>query len=123
MALVDPDQVMQVLNNLVENGIHYTPEGGKVTISTGREEADGRVWATVTVTDTGMGIPEEELPHIFERFFRGEEPRTMQMSGTGLGLAIVKEIVELHGGQVTVESEREVGTTFTVRLPLVEGKA
>ena len=123
VALVDPDQVMQVLNNLVENSIHYTPEGGKVTISTGREEADGRVWATVTVTDTGMGIPEEELPHIFERFFRGEEPRTMQMSGTGLGLAIVKEIVELHGGQVTVESEREVGTTFTVRLPLVEGEA
>lgn len=72
------------------------------------------------VADTGMGIPEEELPHIFERFFRGEKPRRMQVPGTGLGLAIVKEIVELHGGRVTVESRVGEGTTFTVWLPLAE---
>jgi signal transduction histidine kinase len=65
-----------------------------------------------------MGIPHEELPHIFDRFFRGEKPRTMQISGTGLGLAIVKEIVELHGGRVTVESEVGKGSSFTVWLPL-----
>ena len=72
----------------------------------------------MTVSDTGMGIPEDELPHVFERFFRGEKPRAMQLSGTGLGLAIVKEIVELHGGRVTVESQVDVGTIFTVWLPL-----
>lgn len=118
MALIDPERVMQVLNNLAENAIHYTPEGGEITVSTGTREAEGRIWATATVVDTGMGIPEGELPHIFERFFRGEEPRSMQISGTGLGLAIVKEIVELHGGRVTVESEMDVGSTFTVWLPL-----
>jgi len=118
LALVDPQPLMQVLNNLVENGIYYTPEGGKVLVSTGQEEAEGRVWATVTVADTGMGIPEEELPRTFERFFRGEKPWLMQISGTGLGLAIVEEIVELHGGRVTVESQVDVGTTFTVWLPL-----
>ncbi len=118
VALVDPERMMQVLNNLVENAIHHTPTGGKVMISTGKEEAKGRVWATVSVTDTGMGISEEELPHIFERFFRGEKPRVMQIPGTGLGLAIVKEIVELHGGRVTVESQVDKGTTFTIWLPL-----
>ncbi|HEC33156.1 MAG TPA: ATP-binding protein, partial [Chloroflexi bacterium] len=102
----------------VTNALYYTPEGGRVVVSTGREEAEGRAWATATVADTGMGIPEEELPHIFERFFRGVKPRQMQISGTGLGLAIVKEIVELHGGWVTVESQVGEGTTFTVWLPL-----
>jgi len=118
VALVDPAQMMQVLNNLVRNAIHYTPEGGKVVISTSKGEAEGRVWATLTVADTGIGIPEEELPHIFERFFRGDEPRLMQVPGTGLGLAIAKEIVELHGGRVTVESLVGEGSTFTVWLPI-----
>jgi len=104
VALVDPERMMQVLNNLVENAIHYTPEGGTVVVFSRREEAEGRAWATVTVADTGMGIPKEELPYVFERFFRGEEPQAMQLTGTGLGLAIVQEIVELHGGRVTVES-------------------
>ncbi len=120
VALVDPQHVAQALNVLVENSVLYTPEGGEVIVSTGEQEAEGRVWATATVADTGMGIPEEELPHIFDRFFRGDEPRSMQISGTGLGLAIVKEIVGLHGGRVTVESQVGVGTTFTVWLPLTE---
>ena len=126
VSLVDPERMMQVLNNLVGNGIRYTPEGGTVVVSIGTEEAEGRTWATVTVADTGMGIPEDELPHVFDRFFRGAEPRAMQLTGTGLGLAIAKEIVELHGGYVTVESpsttlragEEGVGSTFTVWLPL-----
>ncbi|MDY7075512.1 MAG: GAF domain-containing protein [Chloroflexota bacterium] len=120
VALVDTERMMQVLNNLVGNAIRYTPAGGKVTISTGKERAAGRVWATMTVADTGMGIPEEELPHVFERFFRGERPRLMQISGTGLGLAIAQEIVELHGGWMTVESKVDVGSTFTVWLPLAD---
>ena len=118
VALVDAQRMMQVLNNLVENAIHYTPESGKVMVSTGKRETEGRTWATVTVADTGMGIPEKELPHIFERFFRGDEPRLAQISGTGLGLAIVKEIMELHGGRITVESKVKEGSTFTVWLPL-----
>jgi len=119
-ALVDPERMMQVLNNLVENAIYYTPAGGEIVVSTSKEEMEGRVWATVTVADTGIGIPEEELPHIFKRFFRGEKPRMTQISGTGLGLAIVKEIVELHGGRVIVESQADAGTTFTIWLPLAK---
>jgi len=120
ISLVDPKRMMQVLNSLVANAIQHTPRGGKVVISTGRGEAEGQMWATATVSDTGAGIPEEELPYIFELFFRGEKPRLMQIPGTGLGLAAVKKIVELHGGQVTVESQVDAGTTFTVWLPLAE---
>ena len=119
-TLVDRKRMTQVLNNLVENAIHYTPEGGKIAVSTGTREADGRTWATVTVTDTGMGISEEELPHIFERFFRGAEPQSMQISGSGLGLAIAKEIVDLHGGRITVESKVGAGSAFTIWLPLAD---
>ena len=118
VALVDPQQMMQVLNNLVRNAIQYTPEGGSVVVSTGKEEAEGRVWATMTVADTGMGIPEEELPHTFERFFRGAKPLLMQVPGTGLGLAIAEAIVDLHGGRITVESQVDAGSTFTVWLPV-----
>ncbi|MFO7741690.1 MAG: GAF domain-containing protein [Anaerolineae bacterium] len=117
VALADRRWMMQVMDNLMSNAIRYTPEEGTIHVSTGKEVADGRTWATVTVSDTGIGIPEHELPHIFDRFFRGEQPQTMQVSGTGLGLAILKEIVELHGGRVTVESEVGEGSSFTVHLP------
>jgi two-component system sensor histidine kinase BaeS len=118
MILADRVQMMQVLNNLVQNAIRYTPAGGEIVVAAAQERARDRTWAVATVSDTGMGIPEDELLHIFERFFRGEKPRLMQVSGTGLGLAIVKEIVELHGGWVTVESQVDLGTTFTIWLPL-----
>jgi signal transduction histidine kinase len=118
VALVDPDRMMQVLDNMVMNAINYTPTGGKVVVSTGRDEVDGRTWATATVMDTGIGIPADEVPQLFVRFFRGEQSRMMQVPGTGLGLAIVKEIVELHGGKVAVETQVGKGSTFTVWLPL-----
>ena len=89
-------------------------------ISTGKGEAEGREWATVRVEDTGIGISEKELPNVFERFFRGEAPRVMKTPGTGLGLAIAREAIELNGGRVTVESQVDVGSTFTVWLPLAE---
>ena len=120
VSLLDPDQFTRALNNLLMNAILYTPAGAKIVVSTGRKEAEGRVWAIVVVSDTGMGIPENELSHIFERFFRGEKPRTMQISGTGLGLPIAKKVVELHGGRMTVKSEVDVGTIVTVWLPFVE---
>ncbi len=119
IVLLDPQRILQVLNNLASNAIRYTPQGGGLTISVEETEAQGRWWAAVTVSDTGIGIPKEELPHIFERFYRGERPQAMQISGTGLGLAIAKEIVLLHGGRITVESKVGLGSAFTVWLPLV----
>ena len=118
-VLVDSERMTQVLNNLVENAINYTPQG-RVEVVTGQAEMEQRTWATICVSDTGMGIPEDELPHIFERFYRGEKPRQSGLPGTGLGLAIAKEIVDLHGGRITVESQEGAGSTFTVWLPLAE---
>jgi signal transduction histidine kinase len=120
VAMVDLDQLKVVLNNLVRNAIQYTPAGGEVTVTTDRQTLDGNEWATITVADTGLGIPEDELPRVFERFFRGKQPQEMQRPGTGLGLAIVKETVDQHGGDVTVESAPGEGTTFTVWLLLAE---
>ncbi|MBN1956314.1 MAG: GAF domain-containing protein [Anaerolineae bacterium] len=122
VVLVDRGQMMQALNNLVINAIRYTPAGGRVVVATEKEEVNGRRWAQVKVTDTGIGIPEAELPYVFDRFFRGEEPRQMQVPGTGLGLAIVQEVLELHGGQVTVQSEVGQGSEFIVWLPLGDGE-
>ncbi len=116
----DHDRFVQVLNNLIENAINYTSGGGDIAVSTERRIKDNRPWGAVTVADTGMGIPENELQHLFERFFRGSEPQDLRIQGSGLGLAIVKEIVELHGGNVTVESQVGVGSTFTVWMPLME---
>jgi signal transduction histidine kinase len=110
---------MQVLNNLVANSIHYTPAGGEVIVSVSQEGEDGRAWAIVKVADSGIGIPQEEMPHIFERFFRGERARLLDVPGTGLGLAISKEIVERHGGRMTVESQADMGATFAVWLPVM----
>lgn len=113
----DADKLTQVLVNIVNNAIRYTPRGGVITVTTGLAEIESREWATVTVQDTGLGIRPEELPHIFERFFRGREPRERQIPGTGLGLAIAKEIIERHGGWITVDSQPEQGSTFVIWLP------
>ena len=117
-ALIDIEKFSHVLGNLIVNAINYTPAGGHIDVSTTEETSDERAWAVLIVADTGTGIPDSELEHIFERFYRGEEPRRQQIPGSGLGLAIVKEIVELHGGQVTVESQEDVGSTFIVHVPL-----
>jgi signal transduction histidine kinase len=117
-ARVDPNRMMQALDNLVTNAIHYTLADGEVMVSVDQERTDGRVWAIMTVVDTGIGIPREELPHIFERFFRGERSRVMDVPGSGLGLAISREIVELHGGRITVKSREDEGSTFAIWLPL-----
>ncbi len=122
VSLVDTHRLAQVLGNLIDNAIRHSPEGSDIVVSAGKARARGRDWAVIEVTDTGAGIPEDELPYVFDRFFRGERSRRMQISGTGLGLAIVKEIVELHGGRVTVESEVDEGSTFTVWLPLAESE-
>jgi signal transduction histidine kinase len=111
----DPERLGQALNNLVANAVTYTPPGGNVTLSA--FATGGRV--VLTVADTGVGIPPEYLPHVFERFFR--IPGHSDESGTGLGLAIVKEVVAAHRGEVTCESEPGRGTTFRITLPAWAG--
>lgn len=117
-AYVDEVRIRQVLNNLIMNALQYTPSPGQVTVTVTKAYLKGRHTAAIEVRDTGIGIPPEELPHVFERFFRGSHPREQHISGTGLGLAIVQEIVTLHGGWITLESTVGIGTTVTVYLPL-----
>jgi signal transduction histidine kinase len=114
----DRDRLKQVFLNLVGNAIQYTPTGGKVVLSMQREDGNARI----TVSDTGPGIPAEDLPHIFERFYRGEKSRTRAKStGFGLGLSIAYWIVRNHQGRIEVDSKEGAGTTFTVWLPIKEG--
>jgi heavy metal sensor kinase len=116
--LGDPDRLKQLLLNLVDNAIKYTPKGGKVTL--GLRRAKG--WAVLSVTDTGVGIPEKDLPHIFERFYRVDKARSRAAGGTGLGLPIVQWIVLAHGGRIEAQSEPGKGTTFTVWLPRLDSQ-
>lgn len=116
----DYDRLKQVLVNLVGNAIKYTPAGGEVIVGLGKEGQRARL----TVSDTGPGIPEEDLPHIFERFYRGEKARTRQRDGKGfgLGLSIAYWIVRNHNGTIEVSSTKGERTTFTVWLPLSQGE-
>jgi two-component system, OmpR family, phosphate regulon sensor histidine kinase PhoR len=111
----DPDAVRQVLTNLFDNSLRYTPVGGRITL---RSRADG-AGILLSVTDTGPGIASEHLPRIFERFYRADSSRSREEGGTGLGLAIVKHLVEAHGGRVWAESERGRGTTVFSWFPEV----
>jgi len=114
----DKDRLKQVLVNLIGNAIQYTPGGGEVTVGLAKIDNKSRI----TVSDNGPGIPAEELPHIFERFYRGEKSRTRSRNGKGfgLGLSIAYWIVRNHGGQIEVSSKKSFGTTFCVWLPLAE---
>ena len=117
----DEERLVQVLANLLDNAIKYTPEGGQITvaarpISPSRAEAP-RTSIELTVTDTGIGIPEQDRPRVFERFYRVDKARSRELGGTGLGLAIVRHIVEGHGGQIWVEGNMPTGSRFVVRLP------
>ncbi len=112
----DRDRIKQVFINLLDNAVKYCPEGSKVQV---RLETDGESMI-VEVADNGPGISQEDLPHIFEKMYRVEKEQTRAVEGSGLGLSIVKRIVELHGGQIAVESTVGEGTAFMVRLPLAE---
>lgn len=113
-VLGDPDRLRQLLLNLAENGIKYTPHGGTVTLGLTREDG----WVRVDVSDTGIGIPAEDLPYIFERFYRVDKARSREKGGTGLGLSIAQWIAQAHGGRLEVRSEVGSGTTFSLRLPI-----
>jgi len=110
----DPDQMAQVWSNLISNAVKYTPAGGRVLVAL--EERDG--WAIGTVEDTGIGIPPQDLERIFEEFYRTPQAKEVAPRGTGLGLPLVKQILEAHGGSITVESEVGRGSRFVFRLPV-----
>jgi two-component system, OmpR family, phosphate regulon sensor histidine kinase PhoR len=113
-VMADPDRLIQVLTNLIDNAIKFTPEGGWVDVALRDDGTD----AMVSVSDSGRGIPQDDLPRVFDRFYRVERSRSREAGGTGLGLAIAKHIVEAHGGRIAVASRPGRGTTFTVALPL-----
>jgi signal transduction histidine kinase/CheY-like chemotaxis protein/AraC-like DNA-binding protein len=123
----DPERLLQIVHNLLSNAIKFTPSGGKVvlrlTMDDGRQtERPSTVSrppsAVITVTDTGAGIPPEDLPNIFDRFFQASNLEKAKAGGTGIGLALTKELVQAMGGEINVESEVGKGAVFTVRLPI-----
>ena len=110
---IDEASIAQVLLNLIDNGIKYNNEKGTITVSS--QEKDSFV--RINITDTGIGIPEEDIDRIFERFYRVDKARSRQLGGTGLGLSIVKHIIQAHGGEVSVQSQLGKGSTFSFTLP------
>jgi len=110
----DRVKLKQLFLNILDNAVRYTPTGGAITVSLARRDSS----AVASVTDTGIGIPAEHLPFIFDRFYRVDKARTAHDSGTGLGLSIAMSVAKMHGGGIEVESEPDKGTTFRVILPL-----
>ena len=115
----DRERIEQVLMNVVSNAIKYTPDGGSIAITAG--VAGQAVWARVA--DNGIGIPEKDLPRLFERFYRVDKARSRESGGTGLGLSIAREILNQHKGDIRVESVYGQGTTVTVTLPTADAQA
>ena len=136
-VLADRDRLVQILVNLIDNAVKYTPEGGSVTIrafqqaeSSMQKAADGTLLPSadcplpsvvIEVEDTGIGIPEKDLPRITERFYRVDKARSRELGGTGLGLAIVKHLVQAHGGTLRIESQVGRGTAVRFTLPMAVG--
>ena len=111
---VDPVRMEQVISNLLTNAVRHTPSSGSITVIIKGDK--GKL--IISVADTGEGIAPEDLPHVFERFYRSGSSRARKEGGTGLGLAIVKQMVEAHGGKVRVESQPGEGSEFSILLPI-----
>jgi two-component system phosphate regulon sensor histidine kinase PhoR len=140
-VMADRDRLVQILVNLIDNGVKYTPEGGSVRVTAHRvnwsnsqvvdspkpideltaRPVDHGDLVEIVVEDTGIGIPEKDLPRITERFYRVDKARSRELGGTGLGLAIVKHLVQAHGGTLSIESEVGRGTTVRFTLPAAVG--
>lgn len=110
----DPEQIKQVLTNLISNAVKFTPSGGEVSVLLTQEKKE----LIITVKDTGIGISDQALPHIFDRFYQADSTTTRQVQGTGIGLAHTQELVKLMDGSISVSSKLEKGTAFTVKLPI-----
>ncbi|KAB7726701.1 response regulator [Rudanella paleaurantiibacter] len=120
LAWVDADKVEKVLYNLLTNAFKYTPANGQITVRLDRTGANPTgEWAVISVADTGVGIPPTDLKRVFERFYQADNQHQLAQKGTGIGLALCRELVELHGGTITVESSPNQGSRFVVSLPLV----
>jgi signal transduction histidine kinase len=116
VGLYDEGRLRRVLDNLLSNAVKYSPQGGEIAITTGRQTAGGAAWAVLRVRDQGLGIPAADQARIFERFRRGGN--VARIAGTGIGLAGARLIVEQHGGRIELESREGWGTTFAIWLPL-----
>jgi signal transduction histidine kinase len=112
---LDPERMRQVIGNLVSNALRHTPAGGVVSLEA---ERNGAADIVLRVRDTGSGIAAEDLPHIFDRFYRGDSARADRRGASGLGLAIARSLVEMHGGTIHVQSAPGAGATFSIQLPL-----
>ncbi|MCA9975160.1 MAG: GHKL domain-containing protein, partial [Anaerolineales bacterium] len=110
----DESKMQQVLYNLLSNAVKYTPHGGEIQVTTRREGET----AVIEVADTGLGMTAEQVSHLFELYYRSDEVRSRKIQGTGLGLFIVRSLVEAHGGTISVQSEPDAGSVFTISLPL-----
>lgn len=113
VVLADEEALREILDNLIDNAVKYTPDGGRVLVHWLNTASE----AIIRVSDTGIGIPPESLPRVFERFYRVDRARSRELGSTGLGLSIVKHLVQALGGSIEVESKVQVGTTFAIRLP------
>jgi signal transduction histidine kinase len=113
----DKSELDRMLNNLVSNAVKYTQEG-EVRLQLARTNG----YARIVVSDTGIGIPKDALPRLFQEFYRAKNAKELEQTGTGLGLSIVHDLVERYGGQIDVESVQDQGTTFTLALPLAEAQ-
>ena len=114
----NPDKLLQLFMNVLSNSVEFTPEGGTIEIEISRPAAG---FVEVQITDNGVGIPKEDLPRVFERFYRVDKARSRRLGGSGLGLAIAREIAERHCGSIQIESEEGKGTTVVLTLPAIEG--
>ncbi len=116
MVVVDLDRMEQVLGNIISNAIRHSPQDGRVDISLFRN--DEKDCAVIEIADQGDGIPEEALPHLFERFYRATSDSRKQKNSTGLGLAIARKLVEAQGGEITADNRPGRGARFTIVIPL-----
>ena len=117
VVLGNSDRLEQVITNVITNALKYTPDGGDILVSTMHMFNN----VIIKVKDNGIGIPQKDIEHIFERFYRVDKARSRQMGGTGLGLAIAKEIVEAHGGTISIKSKPRQGTTVMIKIPVSKG--
>jgi len=120
LSLINADskRIIQILTNLVDNAFNYTPEYGRISVSVYSDDDN----VCVAIEDTGIGISDDDLANIFDRFYRSDEADVQKVSGTGLGLSIVQTLVDMHGGVLNVKSKEHEGTTFTICFPIVEMK-